>query len=365
MSTSEISAASAGEASKAATIKFNYNYKDAILYALSIGVSTNNEKNLKFLYENHSEFSIFPMYAVMPAFSILFSSVQSFLQNIQLKIDPSKVLHGEHYLELFTPLKPEDNLEVRASLVDVLDKGSGASMVINVELFNDKKERVALNQFVTFFPGDGNFGGKRDSDKMIKVSTKKFDRKADRTVEERTSSDQAAVYRLNGDFNPLHIDPSFSSMLGFDKPILHGLCTFGYAVKHVLNAYCDDDVTLFKSVKVRFVKPVLPGQTIQTNMWLEKESNRVYFECRVLETQSVVISGAYVTLHAIKSAPDSVGSIKETTPSSENFAADKIFNEIGIKLKENPDIAKSIKSVYLFQISRGDATKVYSKIRRE
>jgi 3-hydroxyacyl-CoA dehydrogenase/3a,7a,12a-trihydroxy-5b-cholest-24-enoyl-CoA hydratase len=285
--------------------KFNYTYKDAILYALSIGVSTNNENNLKFLYENHAEFSIFPMYAVMPAFFILSSSLQAFLRDIEQKINPSKVLHGEHYLELFAPLKPEDSLEVRASLVDVLDKGSGASLIINVELINDKKVRVALNQFVTFFPGDGNFGGKRDSDKMIKVSGKKFDRSPDRSVEEKTCSDQAALYRLNGDFNPLHIDPAFSSKLGFDKPILHGLCTFGYAVKHVLNAYCHDDVALFKAVKVRFVKPVLPGQTIQTNMWLEREDEEsdqvVYFECRVLETHSVVLSAAYVTLHAIKS----------------------------------------------------------------
>jgi 3-hydroxyacyl-CoA dehydrogenase/3a,7a,12a-trihydroxy-5b-cholest-24-enoyl-CoA hydratase len=81
----------------------------------------------------------------------------------------------------------------------------------------------------------------------------------------------------------LHIDPSFSAILGFDKPILHGLCTFGIAVKHILEAYCDSDVSCFKSIKVRFAKPVLPGQTIQTNMWLEKEANeyKVYFECKV------------------------------------------------------------------------------------
>jgi (3R)-3-hydroxyacyl-CoA dehydrogenase / 3a,7a,12a-trihydroxy-5b-cholest-24-enoyl-CoA hydratase / enoyl-CoA hydratase 2 len=120
-----------------------------------------------------------------------------------------------------------------------------------VELYNQKQEKVGLNQFVTFSVGSGNFGGKRDSNELVKVSTKKFDRKPDKTVEESTSIDQAALYRLNGDFNPLHIDPSFSSILGFDKPILHGLCTFGYAVKHVLQAFCDGDVDCFKSVKVR------------------------------------------------------------------------------------------------------------------
>jgi 3-hydroxyacyl-CoA dehydrogenase/3a,7a,12a-trihydroxy-5b-cholest-24-enoyl-CoA hydratase len=79
-------------------------------------------------------------------------------------------------------------------------------------------------------------------------------------MQERTTVDQAALYRLNGDFNPLHIDPSFSAILGFDKPILHGLCSFGFAVKHILEAYCDGDVSLFKGVKVRFAKPVVPGK---------------------------------------------------------------------------------------------------------
>lgn len=172
-------------------------------------------------------------------------------------------------------------------------------------MYDESGEKIALNQFVTFLVGSGNFGGKRDSDKQIKVSTKRQTRKPDQVRTDKTSVDQAAMYRLNGDLNPLHIDPSFSAILGFDKPILHGLCTFGFAVKHVLAAFCDSDVACFKSVKVRFAKPVMPGQTIQTSMWLEKESTasgyRVYFECKVVETGTVVISGAYVDLHSIKS----------------------------------------------------------------
>ena len=175
---------------------------------------------------------------------------------------------------------------------------------------DEKKEVVALNQFVTFSVDRGNFGGKRDSSKMHKIHNKKFDIKPDMSLEDKTSIDQAALYRLNGDFNPLHIDPSFSQILGFDKPILHGLCTFGYAVKHIIQAYCGNDVSLFKSVKVRFAKPVLPGQTIQTNMWLDREAKRVYFECKVAETRTVVISGAYADLHLIKQAGSSSSSIQ-------------------------------------------------------
>lgn len=140
-----------------------------------------------------------------------------------------------------------------------------------------------MNQFVVFLVGTGGFGGKRDSEHLYKVNTKKFTRNADNVVSEKTGTDQAALYRLNGDYNPLHIDPNFASIGGFDKPILHGLCTFGLAVKHILQTYCDNDASCFKAVKVRFAKPVIPGQTVQTSMWLEKENSgyRVYFECKV------------------------------------------------------------------------------------
>lgn len=210
----------------------------------------------------------------------------------------------------------------------------------------------------------GNFGGKRDSDKQIKANTtKKFTRKPDQTKSEKTSADQAAIYRLNGDLNPLHIDPSFSAILGFDKPILHGLCTFGFAVKHILAAYCDSDASCFKSVKVRFAKPVMPGQTIQTNMWLEKEGEeyKVYFECRVVETGIVVISGAYVTLHKIKQGEDSGAQATGKKADVGEFVADKIFDELNLKVKSTPSIVKSVNAVYEFHLTKGDQTKVYGR----
>jgi 3-hydroxyacyl-CoA dehydrogenase/3a,7a,12a-trihydroxy-5b-cholest-24-enoyl-CoA hydratase len=154
---------------------------------------------------------------------------------------------------------------------------------IQVETFDKNNEKVFLNQFVAVLIGSGNFGGKRDSEKLIKVNSAKPTRPADYVVQEKTSIDQAAFYRLNGDYNPMHIDAEFASMGGFDKAILHGLCSFGLAVKHVLQTFCNNDVTCFRAVKVRFAKPVLPGQTIQTNMWLEKDGNayKVNFECNV------------------------------------------------------------------------------------
>jgi len=339
--------------------KYTYDFKNAILYALSLGVSTSNEKHLKFLYENHAEFSVLPGFGVIPAFATLFSDIASLKLPHDIQIDPAKILHGEHYLELYKPFSANGTLDLRSKLVDVLDKGSGATIIVNVELYDEKNEKVALNQFVTFLVGSGNFGGKRNSDLQVQVNTKKFDRKPDRTVEEKTSIDQAALYRLNGDLNPLHIDPSFSAILGFNQPILHGLCSFGIAVKHILDTYCDSDVSCFKSVKVRFAKPVVPGQTIQTNMWLE--GNRVYFECKVLETNTVVINGAYADLNSVKgAAPAPVASKPETSSvSSVDFASDKIFNELTSTLNGNQSIAKSINAVYEFRITKADTTKTY------
>lgn len=203
--------------------RYSYDFKTVILYALSLGVSTSSEKSLKFLYENHPEFSVLPSFGVIPAFGSLFSDIASLKLPHNIQIDPAKLLHGEHYLELYKPFSPNGSFDIRTKLVDVLDKGSGATLVINAELYNEKNELVALNQFVTFLVGSGNFGGKRNSDLQVQVNTKKFDRKADKTITEKTSIDQAALYRLNGDLNPLHIDPSFSAILGFNKPILHGL----------------------------------------------------------------------------------------------------------------------------------------------
>jgi len=129
-----------------------------------------------------------------------------------------------------------------------------------------------------------------------------------------------------------------------------------------LEAFCDSDVSCFKSVKVRFAKPVLPGQTIQTNMWLEKESKKVYFECKVVETDTVVINGAYAELNSLKQEAVPVVSTTPTSSDSisSSFASDKIFAELDSKLNDDPSIVKSVNAVYEFNITKGDSSKVFS-----
>ncbi|GFS14535.1 peroxisomal multifunctional enzyme type 2 [Elysia marginata] len=149
---------------------------------------------------------------------------------------------------------------------------------LGVETFDENGDKVAFNQHIDFIVGAGNFGGKKTSSAIVPVANHPS-RDPDASMEEKTSIDQAALYRLSGDPNPLHIDPRFAAKGGWKTPILHGLCTFGHAVRHVMTKFANNDMSLFKCVKVRFVKPVLPGQTLRTQMW--QEGRRIFFETMV------------------------------------------------------------------------------------
>ena len=199
------------------------------LVILTVGATSTEAENLKFLYEGHEEFSALPSYGVIPAISSFSDSnlLNDALKPHGIEFNPTKLVHGEQYLELYKPLPSIGALKSKARVIDVLDKGSGAVIILASESFDaETNEKVAYNQAAIFMVGSGNFGGKKMSDNQeTKGIIEPPNRPADVTVTEKTSSDQAALYRLTGDKNPLHIDPVFATMGGFEKPILHGLCT--------------------------------------------------------------------------------------------------------------------------------------------
>ena len=217
---------------------FTYSFKEVILYALGIGASTSKADNLKFLYENDENFSVLPTFGVIPALSGLESLITGQIPG--LDFDLSMVLHGEQYIEILRPYATSGCLTQTFVIKDVLDKGSGMVLILEAESRDQYDQVVCRNQCTIFVRGKGGFNGPRASEHAVSVRSPPA-RQPDRSLAYTTSVDQAALYRLSADLNPLHIDPNFSAIGGFSKPILHGLCTYGIAARHVLETFCDND----------------------------------------------------------------------------------------------------------------------------
>lgn len=300
---------------------------------------------MKFIYEGSSDFSCLPTFGVILAQKSIMNGGLAEIPGLSINL--AKILHGEQYLELYKPLPRAGKLRCETIVADILDKGSGLVILMDVYTYSGE-ELICYNQFSIFVVGSGGSGGKRTSDKA-KAAVAIPDRPPDAVLTDTTSLNQAALYRLSGDWNPLHIDPNFASLAGFDKPILHGLCTFGFSARHVLQQFADNDVSRFKAIKVRFAKPVYPGQTLQTEMW--KEGNRIHFQTKVQETGGIVISNAYVDL-----VPASAISAK--TPSEGvGLQSTLVFEEIGRRLQGvGQEVVKKVGAVFEWHITKGENT---------
>ncbi|KAF8557437.1 hydroxysteroid dehydrogenase [Imleria badia] len=264
---------------------YSYTERDVILYNLGIGAT---EQELQWTYEGHDEFGALPTFGVIPQFGASSGVSLDWLPNF----NPAKLLHGEQYLSIKALIPTEANLVNETRLLEVLDKGKAASVTTLVQT-KDKASGQLLfeNQATVFIRNAGGFGGKRTgtdrgASTAANVAPK---REPDAVMEEKTSPTQAALYRLSGDYNPLHILPDFAKIGGFDKPILHGLCFMGIAGKHVLKAFGP-----FKDIKVRFAGVVYPGETLVTEMW--KEGNKVIFTMKTKGRGTTALTNAAVTL---------------------------------------------------------------------
>ncbi|NXB77740.1 DHB4 enzyme, partial [Donacobius atricapilla] len=325
---------------------YKYTHLEPILYALGVGMSTKDPDHLKFLFEGSEEFCCLPSFGVIPAQTSMFDGVPS-LQG--LNIDLAKVWKSKHNLTM-CPCSSflTGELTSVATVADILDKGSGAVLLIDVNTYCGK-DLVCYNQFSLFFVGAGRFGGKRTSEKA-KLTAVPPKRPPDAVISDVTTTDQAALYRLSGDWNPLHLDPSFAALGGFEKPILHGLCTFGFAARNVLKQFANNDVNRFKAIKVRFASPVYPGQTLQTEMC--KEGNRIHFQTKIKETGEVAIAGGYVDIVPALEKPSARKLLM-----TEGLQSNLVFEEIGRRVKEmGNELVKRVNAVFQWDITKDGKT---------
>ncbi len=265
---------------------YSWTEKDAMLYALGIGMGSDpmNLDELPFVYE--SGLKAVPTMATTVAWGAG-PGIGKMGINFLL------VVHGEQKVEFHKPFPTEASVLAASRVIGAYDKGDKGAVIYNETVLADAKtgEKIATLTGSTFARGDGNFGGPSDgAPEPHEVPT----RAPDLSVDIATKPDQALIYRLSGDRNPLHSDPRIAAAAGFPRPILHGLCTYGITCRAVLQEYCGFDPAKIKSHQVRFSSPVFPGETITVDLW--KDGDVVSFEARVKSRGVTVVKNGKTVL---------------------------------------------------------------------
>eukprot|EP00461_Guttulinopsis_vulgaris_P002819 UN02820 len=278
--------------------EYSYTERDVVIYNLGIGFGLDeciSNGTLQNTYESHEDFGIFPSFCVVPPFKCIANVVGL----PKLVFNPMMLLHGETEFILHKPASQQPTnatLLTHGIVTGCYDKKSGASLEITANTVNpaNNNEVLFTNIMTLFIRGLGNFGGPSgpanvDKSKIIPLAIPKNETPFATKLYQLTQQ-QALLYRLSGDLNPLHVDPQLAALGGFKKqPILHGLCTLGFSVRAVVATVCDDNRDLISRVKCRFIKPVLPGQTLVVDVYspttVNNHKNVVYFQTRVKDQE--------------------------------------------------------------------------------
>lgn len=262
---------------------FEYTWKDVVLYALGIGAQTDE---LPFVYENAPVgLKVFPSYGAILANKCYMNILAT------MKVDLSRFIHGEQRLKLHRPIMPQGKTLTVGKVASIHDKGKAALITFRMETTTDEGKPLCDSEAVVYYRGAGGFGG--DPGPKTEPLVPPEGEEPDFRVSYAIPENQAVLYRLSGDLNPLHIDPDFAKRGGFDRPILHGLCTFGYATRAILHSLCDGDVDRFKEIKARFSGVVYPGEILITEGWRD-HNGRYLIQART--GRGVVLNQAYAVV---------------------------------------------------------------------
>ena len=276
-------------------VEHSYTWRDAALYALALGVGGDplDEDQLRFTFEKEL--------AVLPSMAVVLAYPGLWLSDPRTGADWRQLLHGEQGVELERPLPVEACVIGRMKVLDVLDKGvdKGAHVLTERVLYDKATgDRLARLTSTAILRADGGFGGPASGAPSALRPTP--DRRPDVTFDMPVLPQAALLYRLLGDYNPIHADPALARDAGFDRPILHGLCTFGIAGYALVRAVCESVPERLTGMSARFSAPAYPGETIRTEIWLEADAVR--FRARAVERDVVVLSNGVAAIAANRHA---------------------------------------------------------------
>ncbi len=264
-------------------IEFDYSWRDTVIYALGVGATADEE--LDYLYEGLGP-KVVPTYCTVPTFAAFDTLVD------RIGADRRGMVHHSQRIDLPKPLRPEARLRVTGRVDGLYDLKRMAMAVFGIDAFDEEGDLTIRGEVVILLRNDGGFGGEPPP-KTERVAPP--ERPADFEVVEPATATQALLYRLSGDYNPLHADPRFAAEAGFDRPILHGLCTFGYAGRALVREACGGDPNRLVTMRGQFSNPVFPGDTLVVRGW--NEDDRVIFSVTTTEQPNTPsIGNAYALL---------------------------------------------------------------------
>ena len=259
---------------------------DVILYHLGVGagVPATDASELEYTYEKNLK--VLPSFGVIPVFGALGG-----LGDVPgLSFNFAMLLHGEQDIELHQPIPPEAKVSSTGRVAEIWDKGKAALVVLEAKTLDASGDPLFTNRFSLFLRGEGGFGGESGP----KAGNVPPDREPDGVIESTTLPQQALIYRLSGDKNPLHADPEFAKMGGFDRPIIHGLCSYGVVCKAVVDGVLGGDVTRVARYQARFAGVAFPGETYQTSYW--REGDKILIQAASKQRGAPIITNAAITV---------------------------------------------------------------------